>query len=66
MRRRLTDGEREIIAECEADAREAERAWASGASAAHDVPSEAEWDERAAGYDWPAELDMDPDPEHPW
>lgn len=64
--RRLTDGEREIIAECEADARQAERAWADEGPDADNVPTDAEWDERAAGYDWPAELDMDPDPEFPF
>ncbi len=45
--KRLTDGEREVLAELEADARE--------------VPSEAELEEVAVGYDWPAELELDPD-----
>lgn len=60
--RRLSDGEREILAELERDARPCGPLDPD----ADDLPTEAEWDERAAGYDWPAELDMDPDPEFPW
>ena len=63
---RLPDDALNVLAECEADAREAERAWAAESPDANDLPTEAEWDERAAGYDWPAELEMDPDPEFPF
>jgi hypothetical protein len=45
--KRLTDGERDILREQERDA--------------EGVPGEAEMDEIAAGYDWPAELELDHD-----